>query len=99
MKSLLVAIGFTVLAATQAFAETESCPRGCQPPRPVQYTCKVEMVDCNNHSLYVYTGYSYSHKDACKLATRRCMNEVSAGYGGWGAKCWMIGKKEMMSEM
>jgi hypothetical protein len=94
MKALFLTLSLLTLTSTRAFSSPDFCPSQCEPPRPTEYSCKIEMVDCNNHSLYVYTGYSYSHKDACRLATRRCMNEVSAGYGGWGAKCWMIGKSQ-----
>lgn len=93
MKTFLATIAFALIIPF-AHAVDESCPRGCYEPRPAprEYQCKIEMVDCNNQSLYIYTGTAESHKAACQAATRVCLNDVRLGYGGYGAKCWMIGK-------
>ena len=96
MKTIFISLGL-ILASAQSYADTESCPRGCHPPRPREVHCKVEMVDCYNRSLYIYTGTAWSHQAACQAATRACLTDVNRGYGGWGSKCWMIGKKNNMS--
>jgi hypothetical protein len=91
MKVFIVAIVLT-LASLSAFA-APACP-SCQPPHPVEYQCQIEMVDCANQPIYIYTGTAESHQAACHEATRVCMNDVRLGYGGYGAKCWMIGKRK-----
>lgn len=99
MKIILAAM----LLSLNLSAQSEPCPRGCwtpgQPsptptPRPVprEYNCDIEMVDRYNQSLYVYTGTAETHKIACQIATQVCLKEVRLGYGGPGAKCWMIGR-------
>lgn len=98
MKTLFFVFGLTILATPFSFASTESCPRDCYPPRPRLSTCKVEMVDCRNRHLYLYSGTASTHAAACQVATRKCLLELNRGYGGYGAKCWMIGKNGPMSE-
>ncbi len=98
MKTFFFAFGLSVLASPLSFAAADFCPRDCYPPQPTYSTCKVEMVDCRNHHLYLYTGTASTHRSACQAATRKCLLDLNRGYGGYGAKCWMIGKKELMSE-
>lgn len=105
MKFILVALFISLNVSAQT--TSEPCRRGCwtpgqpehtpaplpQPqPSPREYSCDIEMVDFYNRALYIYTGIAESHKIACQIATQRCLQEVRLGYGGQGAKCWMIGK-------
>lgn len=99
MKLILVALFLSLNLS----AQSGPCPRGCWDPRqpnpaprptpaPREYNCDIEMVDRYNRSLYIYTGTAETHAIACRIATERCVLEVRQGYGGPGAKCWMIGR-------
>ena len=68
-------------------------PTPTPPPTQYEYDCDIEMVDRYNQPIYIYTGTAETHAIACRIATQRCLEEVRLGYGGAGAKCWMIGKQ------
>jgi hypothetical protein len=91
MKTFIVALGLSLLSLSALAAP--ACP-SCRPRYPAEFQCQIEMVDCTDQALYIYTGTAESHQAACHEATRVCMNDLRLGYGGYGAKCWMIGKKE-----
>ncbi|MFL5785185.1 MAG: hypothetical protein ACJ76H_11280 [Bacteriovoracaceae bacterium] len=69
------------------------CPGGCYPhPMPPVYVCHVQMTDSCNRPLYTYWGRMPTYQSACGVALNLCMRDASMGYGGYGARCYILGK-------
>lgn len=68
--------------------------QSCRPPRPQPqaFTCHARMVDCYNRPLYTYWGRGPQYQGACHFALSLCRRDASMGYGGYGARCYILGK-------
>ncbi len=65
------------------------CRNGC---RPRAYVCHVRMVDCYGRPLYTYWGRMPQYQAACGIAMNLCQRDAHFGYGGYGARCLLLGK-------
>lgn len=96
---------FTLLIGTCAWASQElleqnsgmcpepqcsKCPNPCQPPQPVLKLCHARMVDCTGRQIQTYWGRAPQFSVACKYAVDHCNSEAEMGYGGYGARCYVI---------
>jgi hypothetical protein len=59
---------------------------------PPVHVCYVQMADACNRPLYTYWGRMPTKQAACGVALNLCMRDASMGYGGYGAKCYILGK-------
>lgn len=62
----------------------------CSPP-PI-YLCHAQMVDCYGRPLYTYWAKGPRYDGACQFAIELCLRDASMGYGGYGARCYILGK-------
>lgn len=69
--------------------QEQECRRGCHPRA---FVCHVRMVDCYNRPLYTYWGRMPQYSAACGVAMNLCNRDVRTGYGGYGARCLILGK-------
>lgn len=66
------------------------CRRNCPPPGG--YICHARMLDCYNRPLYTYWGRGPAYQGACHVAMSLCQRDAAFGYGGYGARCILLGK-------
>ncbi|MBA2405088.1 MAG: hypothetical protein H0V66_09990 [Bdellovibrionales bacterium] len=87
---------FTLAIGTSAWAGQEqnqdSCPDNCEPPQQELNICHARMVDCYGRPIETYWGRAPQYQVACKYAVDRCISEARMGYGGPGARCYVLGK-------
>ncbi len=70
----------------------QHCPGNCQPPQPRVFTCHAQMVDCYGRPLYTYWARGPQYQGACQYAANLCIRDARMGYGGAGARCYILGK-------
>ncbi len=59
---------------------------------PQAYVCHARMVDCYGRPLYTYWGRMPHYQAACGVAMNLCQRDAHFGYGGFGARCIILGK-------
>ncbi len=72
--------------------QQQQCPGRCTPPQPRVYTCHAQMSDCYGRPLYTYWARGPQYQGACQYAADLCMRDARMGYGGAGARCYILGK-------
>lgn len=72
--------------------QQQQCRYNCKPPRPQVYTCHARMVDCYGRPLYTYWARGPQYQGACQYAANLCIRDAHMGYGGAGARCYILGK-------
>jgi hypothetical protein len=64
----------------------------CRHCSPRAYVCHARMVDCYGRPLYTYWGRMPQYQAACGVAMNLCLRDAHFGYGGYGARCLILGK-------
>ncbi len=84
---------FTLALGTSAWAGQQQlqCPN-CEPPQPQLYLCHTRMIDCYGRPIQTYWGRSPQYRVACDYAMDVCIRDARMGYGGPGARCYILGK-------
>lgn len=100
MKTTIILSTFLALSAwaspppqqEQDQQEQDQQQGQCHTCRPRVFTCHARLVDCYGRPLMTYWARGPQYQGACRFALNLCLRDASWGYGGYGARCFILGK-------